>query len=215
MILETIKPYLPSDVFAADPRICVVPSRTKGIERTGPRSAKTFDFKKLNRGIGVDFLDSDRNICHFMHTYLNFDFVRDCLLNSLDGENSIKFLDFIKKLCNGINSNLSNYLQLEPFHDKDTNILHIVNKANSDKLLKDPTPVTRFRVGLLPKGESSFVESVSINSTIPPNFATQIAIGAQANSVPITSDAAPFQRWNKGLQDRIFQDKGNFRKFAP
>ena len=201
--------YLPAPIFSADPRVCVIPSKSKGdykafwLTRT-----KTRDFTTLNNLLGMDFFDSNNEFaCNFMHTQLNMEFVRQCLKDSLTSENEIKLLDFLTKICEGINSSLSNYLQLEPFHDKDTNVLHIVNKANSDKLLNNPPPVTKFRVGLLPQGESSFVKDVSINSTIPPNFATQIAIGAQANDSQLSSASTPFSKWNAGLEDRIFKEK--------
>jgi len=201
--------YLPLSIFSADPRVCLIPSKLKASYKAfWLTRTKINDFTNLNNLLGTDFFDSNNEFaCNFMHTHLNMEFVKQCLSDSLTKENEIKLLDFLTKICEGINSSLSNYLQLEPFHDKDTNVLHIVNKGNSDKLLNNPPPVTKFRVGLFPNGESSFVKDVSINSTIPPNFATQIAIGAQANDREVSSTSTPFSKWNAGLEDRIFKEK--------
>ncbi len=137
------------------------------------------------------------------------DFIIDVLTDSINEENEILLIDFFQSLCSGINQTLSNLTQLEPFHDKDDNTLYIVNKCNSDELLVNPPPVTKFRVGLLPQGtpEGSFIKDVSIGSTLPPNFATQIAIGAQANDTEVSSNSTPFSNWNKGLTDRIIPEK--------
>ena len=204
------KAYLPADVFSIDPRICIIPSRVTGTYRGfwTDYISQTQTFKELNKLLGTDFFDPNNEfICNFMHIHLNIGFIKQCLIDSLNNEGDIKFLDFLSKICEGINSKLCNYVQFEPFHDKDTNTLHIVNKANSDKLLENSPPVTRFRVGLLPQGESSFVKDVSIESTIPANFATQIAIGAQANNNEGIYNSSPFSRWNAGLEDRIFKEK--------
>ena len=197
------KCYLPYPIFSVDPRVCAIPSKIK-VERKG----KFIDLKTLNNALGTDFYDSkDDFVYNFMHIHMNIDFVRQCLIDSINNEGDILLLDLITKLCDGINTSLCNYVQLEPFHDKDDNTLYIVNKSNSDKLLKDAPPPTRFRVGLLPQGESSFVREVSISSTIPADFATQIAIGAQANDTENSSNSTPFSNWNKGLEDRIFKEK--------
>ena len=207
---ENNKCYIPLPVFSVDPRVCIIPSRLEEEYRAfGINRTRTF--KTLNKLAGTDFFDSeDDAIYNFMHMHINIQFIRQSLIDSINDEGNILFLDFFNKICEGINSSLCNYVDFEPFHDKDTNILHIVNKANSDKLINPPKPVTKFRVGLLPQGEreGSFIKNVSIGSTIPPNFATQIAIGAQANGKQeVTSNSSPFAKWNKGLTDRIFPEK--------
>jgi hypothetical protein len=83
-------------------------------------------------------------------------------------------------------------------------------------ILPDPSkPPSKFQIGFhktntsgsikLEKG--SFVTNVSINSTIPPNFTEQIAIGAQANNNSTNPDSFAFSKWNAGYTDRIVLDK--------
>ena len=194
------------DIFSADPRILLVPSLFKRIDEKG----NNVSFKGINSTIGTEFYGEGNNFTfNFMHAHINMDFAIQALTDNLGAENEILLIDFVQTLCEGINQSLSNLIQLEPFHDQNDNTLYIVNKCNSDELLTNQPPVTKFRVGLLPQGEreGSFVKDVSIGSTIPPNFATQIAIGAQANDNEISSNSTPFSDWNKGLSDRIITEK--------
>ena len=227
--------YIPvPTLFSPDPRILIIPSLysgkrgvfdgisanyllggTLGYTAIAAKSAINlikgdYNFKECNFNIGTDFIKNANNSTfEFMHIHLNMDFVIKSLTDNVDGENKIGLLAFVQSICDGINTTLSNLVELEPFHDKDTNTLYIVNKANSDKLIEPKKEVSRFRVGLLPQGstEGSFVKEVSINSTIPANFATQIAIGAQANDNEITSNSTVFSKWNEGLKDRITPEK--------
>ena len=201
-----------ADVFSADPRITLIPSKFSKINKKGEQ----IDFESINSTIGTEYFRGGSAFTsagvNFMHIYINMDFVMQTLTDNVGSENEILLINFLQSLCDGINQSLSNLVQLEPFHDLDTNILHIVNKTNSDALLasegKNIDP-TKFRVGLLPQGEreGSFVKDISIGSTIPPNFATQIAIGAQANDTEVSSNSAPFSTWNRGLKDRIITEK--------
>jgi len=202
------------EVFSADPRILLVPSLFSGKKNAANRKVVDVNFEGINSTIGTEFYGDGNNFTfNFMHAHINMNFVIEALTDNIGSENEILLIDFIQTLCEGINQSLSNLVQLEPFHDQNDNTLYIVNKCNSDELLEEKgllkTP-TKFRVGLLPQGgkkEGSFVKDVSIGSTIPPNFATQIAIGAQANDSELSSNSAPFSNWNKGLTDRIITEK--------
>lgn len=195
------------NLFSADPRILLIPSNYKGKSKWW--QGGDVDMEDLNKGLGMDFIGSKEYTCNFMHMHLNLDHILDILESSIDSENNIELIDVLQKLCSDINSTLSNTTQLEPFHDKDDNTLYIVNKRQSQKLLESKNenlPITEFRVGLLPQGEGSFVKDIAIESTIPPNFATQISIGAQATQ-QATSTSTPFSNWNLGLEDRIITEK--------
>ncbi len=202
--------YIPiQDIYSASPTILLIPSLF-----TEKREGETVNFKELNNGLGTEFYGEGNNFTfNFMHAHINIDFVMNTLTDNINEENEILLIDFLQALCSGINQSLSNLTQLEPFHDFNDNTLYIVNKCNSDKLLKEKgilKPPTKFRVNGLPqKGpqEGSFVKNISIGSTIPPNFASQIAIGAQANDTEVSSNSTPFSTWNKGLTDRIITEK--------
>ena len=151
-----------------------------------------------------------------MHIYLGIDNLYSLLRNNINSEGELALIDFLTAICTGINSSLSNQTEFTPFVDTDTNILHIVNKRNSDPILEDPPIPSKFQIGYLHNNGveglngikiGSFVKNVSIKSTLPPNFATQIAIGAQANEKDVPVNATPFSNWNKGYTDRIILKK--------
>ena len=212
------KCFLPIDnLFSSNPSICAIPSRFKNsFEQKGwfsGTNTRKISFTALNNVLGTDFFGEDNYTYNFMHIYLGIDNLYSILRNNINSEGDLALIDFLTAICTGINSSLSNQTEFSPFVDTDTNVLHIVNKRNSDKILKIPSTPSKFQIGYLHNNGSeglagievgSFVKDVSIKSTIPPNFATQIAIGAQANSENAPStNSQPFTNWNKGYTDRI------------
>jgi len=214
------KCFIPlTDLFSSNPSICAIPSRFKSsFERKGWfwSSNKTINFSALNNVLGKDWFGKSDYEYNFMHIYLGIDNLYSLLRNNINSEGELALIDFLTAICTGINSSLSNQTEFTPFVDTDTNILHIVNKRNSDPILEDPPIPSKFQIGYLHNNGveglngikiGSFVKDVSIKSTLPPNFATQIAIGAQANEKDIPANATPFSNWNKGYTDRIVLKK--------
>jgi hypothetical protein len=225
------KCFIPvENLFSSDPRICQIPSNFKNTKPPAKDAFKFSDsFKRLNSILGTDFLpsntDLNQNEYSFMHIHLNIDMVLKILEDNINSSGNLALIDFLIALCNQINSSLSSTTEFAPFVDTDDNILYIVNKRNSDPIIppeKRAKP-SKFQIGFLHSGknsegkslpdsisaikEGSFVKSFSINSTIPPNFATQIAIGAQANNTSIDSNSFALSNWNKGYTDRIVLEK--------
>lgn len=225
------KCFIPvENLFSSDPRICQIPSNFKNTKPPAKDAFKFSDtFTRLNSILGTDFLPLttaiNQNEYSFMHIHLNIDMVLNILENNINSSGNLALIDFLIALCNQINSSLSSTTELAPFVDTDDNILYIVNKRNSDPIIppeKRAKP-SKFQIGFLHSGknsegkslpdsisaikEGSFVKSFSINSTIPPNFATQIAIGAQANNTSVDSNSFALSNWNKGYTDRIVLEK--------
>lgn len=212
------KCFIPlTNLFSSAPSICAIPSRWKNsFEQKGlvyGTNTKKISFTALNNVLGKDWFGKNEYEYNFMHIYLAIDNLYSLLRNNINSEGDLALIDFLTAICTGINSSLSNQTEFSPFVDADTNILHIINKRNSDPILEErPTP-SKFQIGYLHNNGSeglagikvgSFVKNVSIKSTIPPNFATQISIGAQANNENAPStNSQPFTNWNKGYTDRI------------
>ena len=219
------KCFIPlTDLFSSNPSICAIPSRFKSsFERKGffyGTNTKTINFSALNNVLGKDWFGKSNYEYNFMHIYLGIDNLYSLLKNNINSEGELALIDFLTAICTGINSSLSNQTEFTPFVDTDTNILHIVNKRNSDPILEDPPIPSKFQIGYLHNNGSeglmgikngSFVKNVSIKSTLPPNFATQIAIGAQANNEDVPANATPFSDWNEGYTDRIVLKKTSLK----
>jgi len=212
------KCFIPSpDIFSSDPRVCIIPSRFSG-NLNKPDSVKNNSpielDKAFNAALGTEFQNTKEHSYNFMHIFLSIDNLFSILRNNINSSGDLALIDFLTAICTGINTSLSNTTEFAPFIDTDTNILHIVNKRNSDPIIENQSPPSKFQIGFLHKngseglmgiGTGSFVKDISIKSTIPPNFATQISIGAQANKTKTEPNA--FSNWNAGYTDRIFLDK--------
>jgi len=216
------KCFIPCPVlFSSNPSICAIPSRfkTNNFQQKGifyGTNTKKIDFTALNKVLQTDFFDKKVTTFNFMHIFLGIDNLYALLRDNVDSEGNLALIDFLTAICTGINSSLSNQTEFVPFHDADTNILHIVNKRNSDKITDFPQTPSKFQIGYLHNNGSkglegikvgSFVKDISVTSTIPPSFATQIAIGAQSNDEEVDSNATPFSDWNVGYTDRIVLEK--------
>ena len=214
------KCFIPSpNIFSSDPRVCLIPSRFSGtfIEKDSsgrPLMPKDIDFKTLNEVTGKDFQNTEDYSYNFMHIFLSIDNLYSIIKNNINSSGELALIDFLTAVCTGVNTSLSNTTEFAPFLDTDTNILHITNKRNSDPIIENTAPPSKFQIGFLHNNGSqglmgiengSFVTNVSIQSTIPPDFATQISIGAQANNVETEPNA--FSKWNTGYTDRVFLDK--------
>ena len=214
------KCFIPSpNIFSSDPRVCLIPSRFSGtfIKKDSRGRAlipKDIDFKTLNEVTLTDFQNEEDYSYNFMHIFLSIDNLYSIIKNNINSSGELALIDFLTAVCTGVNTSLSNTTEFAPFLDTDTNILHITNKRNSDPIIENTAPPSKFQIGFLHNNGSqglmgiengSFVTDVSIQSTIPPNFATQISIGAQANKALTEPNA--FSKWNIGYTDRIFLDK--------
>ena len=217
---ETNKCYIPVNIFSSDPRICIIPSKISISEygKINTQSIFTEDMKKANKYLGtnnlIEFFGSE-NEYNFMHIHLNIDLILELLKKNINNEGDFALGDFLLALCKEINSSLSNTTEFSPFVDTTTNILHIVNMRNSDKLFPNKPEPSKFQIGFHKTNTSgniefkngSFIKDLSIKSTISSNLANQISIGAQANNPGFNQDSLSFSTWNKGYTDRIVLDK--------
>ena len=153
-----------------------------------------------------------------MNIYLNYDFVASTLKEtSKNGE--IKLFNFLKKICDGVNAAIGGINKLEPIL-RDDNIITIIDQnpllgietstEYGERFDKTPAQLELF--GYNPSGSiktSNFVRDFKFNTTIGPNIASMIAIGATAESTKTKNyDGTAFSSWNRGLQDR-FQSSYN------
>ena len=217
---ENNKCYIPvTKLFSSNPMVCLIPSNfvSKLPDDEQSRRKKYFDFGKLNRILGTDFLGDRRkkNEFNYMHIHLNIDLLYTILEANINDEGDLALIDFLLSLCTQLNSSLSGLTEFTPFVDTDTNTLSIINKRNSDAIIENPKDPSKFQIGFLHSGGpgsagikgGSFVTKVSVNSTIPPDMAKIISIGAQDQNNSADTGALGFSAWNKGYIDRIVPEK--------
>jgi len=151
-----------------------------------------------------------------MNIYFNIDFVLSCLSNNVV-EGKVALIDFINSLCNGWNDSTGNYSKIEPTFVEETNTLRIIDTnplPDRDYFLENlynppiSTKLAAFDIYgyyIPEKGNqtSGFITDFSFETSISPNLATMITIGANSNGQITGEDATGVSRMNNGFADRI------------
>ena len=126
---------------------------------------------------------------------------------------AVSVYDFLQNLMKDIQSALGNINNFEVIYDEDKNMIRIIDSAYIPGLEKVyPTEFSRlstFIVNTMDQDNGSFLRDAKIQSKLSNAFATQITVGAQANGDVVGSDATLLSKFNKGLIDRLVEEKGN------
>ena len=145
---------------------------------------------------------------------MNIYFEYQYLLSAIKGlrnekTGTISLYDFVDELCQTANSCLGG-----------VNKLSI--RLEGDRIMKiyDQSPIYGTQnvqsslinlYGINPTGslgnQGSFVTDFNIKTELTSDFATQVTIGAQAQSNNVGSDSTGLSAWNSGLKDRFFPEK--------
>jgi hypothetical protein len=194
---------LPNQI-SLDPRVCIV-KNLNFISAGGTVEVfKYLDiFKEVDNG-----KSTNDNAAYPLNIYLNFEFIKECL--KADEKGNVNVFDLLSNICTGLNKALGGINNLEPIIDEEKNILRII----------DTTPIPEYTAkgggsyklqiyGYDKTGNdyiSNFVRKVDLKTTITPEFATMITVGATAGGYIKGTEATAFSKWNTGLTDR-FKEK--------
>lgn len=156
-----------------------------------------------------------------MNLYFSTDYIREQIeLNQEEGK--LKLLPFLKKLIESSNSLLGGINKLRvrikdkitevEGESKVTQVVEIYDEVQpfeKEKLLVNQTenPILNVYGFSQNLSEGNFVTDYNFSTTIDKDFATQIAIGAQASGRSVGEDATVFSKWNEGLVDRVLPKK--------
>jgi hypothetical protein len=210
--------------ISVDPSVCIV-SRTDTINpqalfvgaSTVADTSFTWDFYNY---LDPFVFDAGANVKalygNLMNVYVNFEFLLKKLDDITDAKtNRAPFKKYLNEVLIEISRALGNANQLQIFVDSDTNTVKIIDKNPypfKDELLskvtgKQPKKETIFNItgyyNRNSKNSTSFVKNLSIQTTIPPEFATIISIGAAANKKTVGEDSTAFSKLNEGLTTRF------------
>jgi hypothetical protein len=148
-------------------------------------------------------------VANAMNIYLNFEFIAESLTSNLDEKGNISVYNFIKSLCDGINTSLGGVNNLEPIIDEDTNTLNILDSTPNETV--QPSGDYELKLYGYSKDNannntSTFVRKVDLKTAITPEYATMVTVGATAGGYVKGIEATAFARWNDGILDR-FKEK--------
>lgn len=205
--------YMENRQISADPRICMF--RTSFIfPNSSPAfffpDAELFEINKNNNSYGK-----------IMNAYFNMKWIITSMEEIKDDKGKVSLYDLINTLCKGWNQATGNFNSLEPIIDAETNTIKIVDEnplPDKDDFLKEKnlsTQLASFDVYRYNRGEgentdgykkdqyhAGFIKDLSFTTTVPPNLATMITVGATSQGYIVGQDATALSQMNAGLIDR-------------
>jgi hypothetical protein len=145
-----------------------------------------------------------------MHIQLNIDMVLQVLNENVDEDGNIAYIDFLESILSNVNKALVGITNLTLFYDENNNTYFVIDEnctltpKSFGEADEKPTEIV---IGTLKEGKGSFALEASIDSQITNKLASQLAIGAQANSQDVGANTFAISTWNAGLTDRIISSK--------
>jgi hypothetical protein len=187
--------------FSSDPNICLIPYSPISPDITEQvLLPNTFVNDILKKS---DFFTVDDNplIGRMMNIYINIGFIIKTFNNSINENDEVILIEFLKNILNGVNNSLGGLNDFRVIHNKDTNLFEIRSEVNLNiKPNSIPHSINTFGV---PKDNGSFVREVDFSSELTDKYATMISIGAQADGNISQNNSTAFSIYNKGLIDRV------------
>lgn len=211
--------------LSLDPRICIV--RNDNFRSQQNKTWKYYTDGNGNGGLeifspveGIQIGEETfQNTAYIMNIYLNFDFCMGAIRDSADEKGNVNLYQLLSTLTNGINLALGGINNLEPVIDETSNSIKIIESTQIPGYVnKDSFKIDLNVVGYTPEGQitstyptsttstSTFIRKVNIDTTISPDLASMITIGATQTGYVKGTDATAFSKWNKGLKDRFKED---------
>ena len=175
----------------------------------------------LNKGNEFKFQPkgaTTNNYGKLMNVYFNMTYILNELIDLKDDEGKVSLVDFLTIFSNGFNNANGNFNKLSPSVDEDTNEIRFIDEVplpERNEILKaqnksvEEAFFTLF--GYFPytttegvdKAKAGIVRDISLTTTITPNLASMITIGAQANAYITGQDSTALSSINTGLIDRV------------
>ena len=122
-------------------------------------------------------------------------------------DNTISIRQYLQNLCDKINKALGSINDLQVISDVDGTVETITIVDYQQKrikgLTKDIEPVE-----IKAQGLGSMLTGIQAQSSITPEIATMISVGAQAQGEAVGVEATSFSNLSEGLKDRIYPTKG-------
>ena len=168
---------------------------------------------KLTRTSNNEDVDNPDLAMRLSDVYVDVNFIAQTLKDLRGNDKEVKddieipILDFLKSILSAINTCLGGLNDFRVIYDDQTNFIDIISESPILNAKKEPVDFAVINTFGLRAGEGSFVTNMDLNSELTDQFATQISIGAQANSNTTNGSATSFSTYSKGLVDRLFVEK--------
>tara|TARA_R100001463_G_scaffold758_2_gene3482 strand:+ start:14791 stop:18183 length:3393 start_codon:yes stop_codon:yes gene_type:complete len=140
---------------------------------------------------------------------INLRFASQAIAESTkDDDGAISVLSYVKTILQGINESMGNLNDFFVTYDEGSGTIKIYDRTPKPNLIESiPEEYSKLNLFGVRQDQGSFITNINLDAEIPKNFATMIAIGAQASGNNLMGNAASFSNYNKGLIDRIIPEK--------
>jgi hypothetical protein len=209
--IETNIISLCSRQLSADPSICLF--KASYVNHTVQFIPDAEDFK---------LYDSDAKCFYgqLMNVYFNINYIISSLKLLVDTNGNVMLIDFLKKLSYGFCTATGNYNSIEPTVNEENNTIVFIDDVPlpsilRNKIIKKANPLTSsteayfilYGFNQTNNGAlAGIVRDINLTTTITPQLASMITIGAQANGYITGQDSTALSTINRGLIDRVKQE---------
>ena len=167
---------------------------------------------ELNKTLNAqqDFLvDNNPYVGRLGNVLINLKFASEAIKTSpKDQDGAISVLTYVKTILGGINESMGNLNNFFVTLDENEGVIKIYDETPKPNLVElIPEKFTKINIFGVKQDQGSFITNIGLDAEIPQNFATMIAIGAQASGNNLMGNSVSFSNYNKGLVDRIIPEK--------
>ena len=203
--------------FSSNPRKCLIKYFYYDIAKLKTEASQLVISEvindKLTRTSNNEDVDNPYLAMRLSDVYVDINFITQTLKDLRGNDNTVKddieipILDFLKTILSGINTCLGGLNDFRIIFDDQTNRIDIISESPILNAKKEPADFSIINTFGIAKDQGSFVTDMDLNSELTDQFATQLSIGAQANSNTTNGGATSFSTYSKGLVDRLFVEK--------
>lgn len=197
-------------MFSSDPRVCLIPWENSIV----PEGGLTMPESSINKILSESAWSYSQYLGRISQINININFIASCLETCPEENGKINLLALLKAINKGIIKALGGINAFEvKLDDENPSLIKFIEdipQRRDDGTSKEEGEYTRFNIfGVKPDVDGSFVRDINLAAEISDNFASMIAIGAQASSNQISENALSFSKYNAGLIDRVIEEKLN------
>jgi len=201
--------YDPRNTISFDPTVCLIKRTFKN---------KNSNVEYIYGSLCDDFASSYKNTAHVLNIYVNFNCIASYLNpvnNSTDGR--VLLIDFLNSILTNISRALGGINNLYAYIEEETITVKILDQTplyNKKDILTKLNKTSSLIPPIILLGYTStsdepnivktnFVKNFSIKTSITPQLASMLTIGAQARSLIVGEEATALSTLNNGLIDRV------------
>ena len=142
------------------------------------------------------------------YIYLNVAYLSKVLLeNTGKADNKITVRQYLQDICDGVSKALGSINDLQVISDVDSGVEVLTIIDYEQKRIKGLTNTSENITTFKAQGLGSMLTSISAQSSITPDLATMISVGAQAQGQTVGEEAISFSILSSGLKDSIYPTK--------